>query len=142
MCCHTHTCTHRQGPRMTACAVTHTGTHRFTQARTGRDCLCCTYMCTHGQGPGGTTYVVIPTHVHTGEDREGPLVLSHTDMYTRGWVSCFVKHSALCNETFHSHMRLGNHDTGSHPSHHFLVLNKLKTCNQTVPSTVLSLPRL
>ena len=81
-------------------------------------------------------------HIHTGEDREGPLVLQHTDMYTRGWVSCFVTHSALCDETFHSHVRLGNHDTGPHPSHHFLVLNKLKSCNQTVPSTVLSLPRL
>ena len=157
LCCHTHTCTHEQGPGVTACVVTnthvHTGEdqegppvlsypHMYTQVRTWRDCLCCTYTCTHGQGPGGTAYVVIPTHVHTGEDREGPLVLPHTDMYTRGWVSCFVTHSALCDETFHSHVRLGNHDTGSHPSHHFLALNKLKSCNQTVLSTVLSLPRL
>lgn len=69
-------------------------------------------------------------------------MLSHTDMYTRGWVSYCVTYSVVCDEMFHSHVRLGNHDTGSHPSHHFLVLNKLKTCNQTVLSTVLSLPRL
>ena len=62
MCCHTHTCTHRQGPRMTACAVTHIGTHR--------------------QGPGGTAYVA-HTCVHTAKDLVGPLMLSYPHMYTQ-----------------------------------------------------------
>ena len=88
------------------------------------------------------------THMHTAEDREGLAVLSHTCTQARTWKDrlCCLTHTcthgggccAVCDETLHSHMRLGNRDTWFPLSRHFLVLNKLRTCSKTALSTQLS----